>query len=114
MILGITFENRSRLPIAIISISVIKDNKQFNSVPYPSCVSEYTHRYGTEVVDRKFEYNLKFPTDICQLSAVSGFILFDVSPTDLENSSTPLTFLIHSTRGKVQKIELPPSQIEWI
>lgn len=114
LMLSLTFENRSRLPIAIISISVIKDNKELNFEPYPSCVGEYTHRHGNEIVDRKFEYNLNLPVDIQQLSAVSGVVLFGISPTDLENLSTPLTLLIRSTRGKVQKIELPPDQIKWI
>lgn len=114
LVLSMTFENRSRLPIAITSVSIIKDNKELNLAPYPSCVGEYTHRYGTEIVDRKFEYNLKLPVDIQQLSAVSGFVLFDVSPTELENLPTPLMLLIHSTRGRVQKIELPSDQIKWI
>lgn len=112
LILVITFENRSRLPIAITSISAILNGKEIKPIRYPHCVGEYTHRVGPEVIDKKFEYNLKLPADIQQLSAVSGYILFDVSPKDFENLSTPLTLLVHSTRGKVQKIELQPDQIK--
>ena len=110
----ITFENRSRLPIAITSISVTINDKTIEPKPYPCCVNSYTHRIGNEVIDRKFEYNLNLPADIQQLSALSGHILLDIAPEVLENLSTPLTLAIHSTRGRIQKIELSPNQIKWI
>ena len=112
LILVISFENRSQLPIAITSISAILNGQEISPIPYPHCVSEYTHRFGLEVIDKKFEYNLKLPADIQQLSSVSGYVLLDVSPKEFENLSTPLTLLVHSTRGRVQKIELQLDQIK--
>lgn len=114
LLCDITFENRSRLPIAITSISVTINNKTIEPKPYPCCVNSYTHRIGNEVIDRKFEYNLKLPADIQQLGALSGHVLLDISPEVLENLSTPLTFVIRSTRGRVQKIELSPNLIKRI
>lgn len=114
LLCDITFENRSRLPIAITSIFLTINNKTIEPKLYPCCVNSYTHRIGNEVIDRKFEYNLKLPADIQQLSALSGHVLFDVAPTELENLATPVTLLIHSTRGRVQKIELSPDLIKWI
>ena len=81
---------------------------------YPRNVGEYTHKSGNEVIDRKFTYNLKLPADIQQLGALSGHVLFDISPKDFENISTPLTVLVHSTRGRVQKIGLKPNQIKYM
>lgn len=114
LILVITFENHSRLPIAITSVSIALNQENCDCLPYPYNVGEYIKRNGNEVVDRKFTYNLHLPSDIQQLSAVSGYVLFDISPKEIENLSTPLTLSIHSTRGKAQKIELPSNQIKWI
>lgn len=109
----VTFENRSRLPISVTSISCSLHGKIITPIRYPQGVGEYIHRIGKDIVDKKFEYNLSFPADIQQLCAVSGYILFDISQEDLENLSTPLILQVHSTRGRAQKIELQPSQIEW-
>ena len=114
MILIVTFENRSRLPISVTSISAIMNGNILKPLRHPHCVGEYTKKDGDEVIDRKFEYDLRLPADIQQLSAVSGYILFDVSLKELETLSTPLILQFHSTRGGVQQIELQPSQIKWI
>lgn len=114
LILMITFENRSSLPIAVTSISTTLHNTKIEPVRFPHCVGEYTQRNGNEVIDRKFTYNLQIPVDIQQFGATSGYILFDISPEDLRNLSTPLILQFHSTRGRVQQIELQPSQIKWI
>lgn len=114
LVLIITFENRSRLPISVTSTSAIINGNEYELLQHPHCVGEYTHKHGNNVVDRKFEYNLRFPSDIQQLSAISGYLLFDVVPKELENLSTPLILQVHSTRGLVQKIELQPNQIKWI
>lgn len=114
LLCAISFENRSRLPIAITSISATANNRTIQPNPYPCCVNNYAHRIGNDVIDRKFEYNLKLPADIQQLSALSGYVLFELSPEEIEKLSTPLTLAIHSTRGRVQKIELSPNLIKRI
>lgn len=113
LVIGITFENRSQLPIAVTSVSLIVNNQESLPLKHPHCVGSYAHREDGEVIDRKFTYNLDFPVDISQLSAVSGQILFEFSPVVLKKLSTPLTLLIHSTRGRVQKILFQPDQIQW-
>lgn len=114
LIFVVTFENRSRLPIAITSISAIINTKNVESLSYPYHVGDYVYRSGKEILDSKIEYNLKLPADISQLSALSGYVLFELSPEEIESLATPLTLLIHSTRGRVQKIELKSNQIKWI
>lgn len=114
LILVITFENRSCLPIAVTSISVTLHGEKLEPLRHPHCVGEYTQRSGDEVIDRKFTYNLQIPADIQQFGAASGYILFDISPEELQNQSTLLILAICSTRGRVQKIELQPHQIKWI
>lgn len=67
MLLDITFENRSQLPIAITDVHVFLNNHELTVEKYPLCVEEYSHLHGKEVVDRKFLYNLEFPIAIQQL-----------------------------------------------
>ena len=114
LIFVITFENRSRLPIAITSVSATLNNQEVKSLSYPHHVGDYVYRSGDKILDSKVEYNLKLPADIQQLSALSGYVLFELSPKEIENLSTPLILLIRSTRGRVQKIELSSDQIKWI
>ena len=114
LILVITFENRSQLPISVTSVSSTINGKKISPLPYPNCVGNYEYKKSDIIVDRKFEYNLKLPVDIQQLCAVSGYILLDVSPKELQTLSTPLILQVHSTRGMAQKIELKPDQIKWL
>ena len=114
MLLDIAFENRSQLPISVTSVHIFLNHHELEIEEYPSCVGEYTHLHGGEVVDRKFLYNLKFPVTIQQLGASAGKILLEFSQKELENPSTPLIFQVYSTRGRVQQIELPCNQIEYL
>ena len=114
LVLSLAFENRSQLPIAVTSIQMKIGKTTIDSVKYPAFVGEYFHKHGQEVVDKIFEYNIKLPLDINQLSASSGCVLFDIAQEELENLSTPLTILIYSTRGRVQKIRLQPDQIKYL
>lgn len=111
LLITLTFENRSVLPIAITSIKCFIDKKEFPLFEHPICVKEYAHSRGKEVIDRKFLYNINFPVDIQQLSAFSGSIVLELSQKELETLSTPLTLQVFSTRGKAQKIELKKDQI---
>lgn len=111
LLITLTFENRSVLPIAITSIKCFTDKQEFPLFEHPICVAEYAHSRGNEVIDRKFLYNINFPIDIQQLSAFSGSIVLELSRKELEMLSTPLTLQFFSTRGKAQKIELMKDQI---
>lgn len=113
MLISLTFENRSRLPISITSISVLINGAEIIPETYPKCVEWYSHMEGKEVVDRKFLYNLNFPVDVQPLFAVSGHILLDVPLKEIEKLSTPLILKVHSTRGRAQEIEFPHNQIEY-
>lgn len=114
MLLDIAFENRSQLPIAVTSVHVFLNNHELEVMEYPWSVNEYTHLQGGKIVDKKFLYNLEFPVTIQQLGASAGKMLLEFSPKELESPSTPLIFQVHSTRGRVQQIELPCNQIEYL
>lgn len=62
MLLTLAFENRSQLPIAITSVRIFLNGHELSAAKYPICVSQYTHRHGSEVVDRKFLYISTFPS----------------------------------------------------
>lgn len=61
LLITLTFENRSVLPIAITSIKCFTDKQEFPLFEHPICVKEYAHSRGKEVIDRKFLYNIIFP-----------------------------------------------------
>ena len=111
LILNVVFENRSRLPIAITNLSLSINEETIECMPYPFSVGSYTNREGREVVNRIFTYNLDLPVDIQQLSAASGYVLFEIPQEYIQNPSTPLILLVSSTRGAVQRIELPNTKI---
>lgn len=112
--INMTFINKSRQPISIFSIKLNANEKLYTSLPYPENVGKYTLRDGNEVIDRIFTYILPLPIDLQCLCAASGYISFDVPKEVLKNSSIPLTLLIQSTRGSVQKIELKHTQIKYL
>lgn len=111
--INMSFINKSRLPISIISVSLKVNNHIYESVPYPENVGKHTLREGKEIVNRIFMYNILFPLSIGSLNASSGFIAFDVSKEAIQSPSAPLTLLIHSTRGLKQKVKLAHNQIDW-
>lgn len=110
--IAILFENRSRLPISIIDITLIVGEKEVSFEPFPRCVSEYFHKKGSEIVDKKFLYNLNFPVSLSQLGAESGYLLLDISQEDFEKLPTHLTLKVRSSRGLAQKKLLNTEKIK--
>lgn len=113
LVFVIAFENHSHLPIAITAISAVLNNQTIKAMPHPHPVGDFVYRNGNNILDTKVEYNLKLPADIQQLSALSGYVLFELLPEEIENLSTPVTLAVRSTRGREQKIELSPDLIKW-
>lgn len=111
LVIVIVFENRSRLPISITDVTLIAEEKELSFEPYPRCVAKYSHKEGSEVVDRKFLYNLAFPVSLAQLEAASGHLLLDISQEEFEKLPTQVTLQVRSTRGRVQKKQLSSSDI---
>lgn len=106
------FENRSNLPISITNVTLMAAEKELSFEPYPRCVSEYYHKKGSEIVDKKFLYNIAFPVSLSQLEAASGHLLLDISQEDFEKLPTHLTLKVYSSRGRVQKKQLNTSVIK--
>lgn len=113
LIFVIAFENHSQLPISITAISAVLNNQIIKPLAYPRPVGDFVYHNGNNILDTKVEYNLKLPADIQQLSALSGYVLFELLPEEIENLSTPVTLAVRSTRGREQKIELSPNLIKW-
>lgn len=114
LILIVNFENRSQLPISVISTNLLFNKQLLKPLRYPKWVGYHKYSDGPEVVDRVFKYNLELPLNIDYLSALSGHILFDISEEDLQNLSTPATLQLRVSRGSALKISLKPNQIKWI
>lgn len=114
LLISCIFENRSQLPISVIRFKLKINGKIYEPVKYPRTIRKYTNNEGKIVVDRIFIYNLHTPADISQLSAIHGYILFELPPEVFETSAIETILLVYSTRGRVQQIQLPHRKIEFL
>jgi len=115
-----SFVNKSRLPILITRISLDYMGKIIDCEAISTKTAEYTNSQGLEVISRREEYSKAFPIALTSLGGDYGIILFENVQEPLEDSTTHLTFLIGTNRGKIiqMKLELPPGWVEtrkgWI
>lgn len=114
LILIVNFENRSQLPISVISANLSFSKETHKPLRYPKWVGHHKYSDGPEVVDRKFTYNLEFPINMNSLTAASGYILFDIPEEKLQNLSTAAILRLRVTRGLALRILLKQNQIKWI
>ena len=102
-----SFENKSRLPIAITRISLLIDGVVYDCVPVPTMVYEEVRRSRGEEVGRLQEFSIQMPIPLDSLSARSGFLHFELPEGILLSEPTALTFLISTNRSKTKRMTLP-------
>ena len=112
MILYIMINNKSRLPIAIESLSITYKDKIFPCALIPKKTFERTTKTGSVIKENKSYYTLQLPIYLPSLGGTSGYFLFDIPEEVSQNLSTPLTVLIHSNRGKATEMKLPFESVE--
>lgn len=106
----IAFENKSRLPVSINTISILIDGTYYPCRYIPQVVREKEHYTGnkTEITER--QYSIPFPVNLPSLGATSGFVLF-VFPTGIAlPPSKNVNFQVSSNRGKAIEMKLPLDQ----
>ena len=100
------FENKSRLPISITSISVLIDGVSFPCVSIPHAAYTITEKTGSTVTRYKEFPGLSMPLNLSGLSGSSGFLDFDIPQEYLQKLSTPLILQVATNRGRLKQIQL--------
>lgn len=101
--------NKSRLSIAVSSVSLVLGDLMASCTPVPKCVADYTRKSGKEVIERRFEYSASLPVAITGLGGTTAIFLFENLPQQIPADAKDLTLLIGTNRGKPvkKKLSLP-------
>ena len=108
IILYISFENKSRLPVSITGISVI-----YNEIPYPcqeipvKVYETTTRRNRTEILSHHEYFSMSIPIFLPGLGGTSGYVYFEAPEEIFQPDTTHLTFQVTTNRGKAIKRTLP-------
>lgn len=100
LVLYVSFQNRSRLPISIDTIGIVFDNNVYQCEPVSRAA--YIARNNKEPVSEI--RTISFPINLSPLSGSSGFVEFVLSPDDLKKLSTRLTLQVSTNRGNPAKM----------
>lgn len=102
----VIFENNSRLPISVTSISIQIDGIFYPCSAIPEKVITNEVKRNGEILSYKETYSMTMPIEIGSLGAAAGYIYFDNLPELEQLLSKPLIFRVSTNRGKVFQIEL--------
>lgn len=113
MIVYISIQNESRLPISINDISLIIDKKKYTGNSVPPHSLRYTD-LATDIPAVREHFTIQFPLNLGALAGASGYIRPDV-PEDISRTlSTPLTFQVATNRGNsIQKLLALDKWTDW-
>lgn len=107
----LSFENLSRSPISLTSISIKVNGVFYPCRHIPQKVKSTEHMIGGKIVSTHDVFNISLPIELGGLGATSGYILF-VLPKD---AGTPdaktVTFQISSNRGAAVEMSLSLEQL---
>lgn len=110
----VSFENNSRLPIAITRIILDVDGG-VDCIPISKWIGtnqrSHTEHHNDGSVEKVVEwqnvrYTLSIPISLPGLGAVSGDVWFDVSQSSLPPVPKQLSFLVHTNRGRLRRMTL--------
>ena len=102
----LVFENKSRLPICINSVSVVIDGIPFPCAIIPHVSYTVTRKSGSKVIGEREYPSLALPLNLGGLSGSSGFLDFDIPQEYLQKISTPLTLQVSTNRGNLKQMKL--------
>lgn len=109
LILTMSFENCSQLPIAITNIKYISSEGEHSCEAIPIKLSENTQRTGG-IPSHSERLSDRLPIQLSPLGATSAIIVFAKLPAVPETGAKSLTFEFCTNRGSSLRktLELPP------
>lgn len=110
LLIYLAIVNKSRLPVSITSIAIVKDELIIPCVKFPKAVMTEKHTIAGKLIDLKNTYTMTMPISLSPLAGTSGFCYFEFSQAaDLTNAKD-LTFQVCTNRGKAVQMTLPLPQ----
>ncbi|MDD3325410.1 MAG: hypothetical protein PHN38_09860 [Sulfurospirillaceae bacterium] len=97
----VMLNNKSRLPIAINSISLYYNNKNIFCEKIPKKILNRTLKTGTTITSREEIKSEPFPISLNGLLGSSGYLLFFTEGYDF-NKEDKVDINIFTNRGKIQ------------
>lgn len=95
----LSFQNRSRLPISINSVSVLIDGSAYQCELVPHSAFK---KYNSGVLVSEIK-TMTFPVNLSPLSGSAGFVEFAAPEEELRKLSTHLTLQVSTNRGNLPK-----------
>ena len=112
-ILNMSFENKSQLPISITRIAMVVHGSKTDCTVTDVPMIEINKKNGDGSIYGYDELRcLPIPIHLSELGSAGGFILFENVPDLPEPSSTHLTLLIATNRGRAIEKQFPLPQ-DW-
>lgn len=111
-IFHVSFENQSRIPIAISRIYLIIGSNEYECTRYPKKVFETTSRINNEITSHEVYKSLEHPIAIPSLGGASGYIAFEDCQQIIGAPATVATFRLHTNRGRPFEIQVPLESVE--
>ena len=113
ILLYVCFTNKSRLPVSITKISLLRCGLHIQCNPIPKLVFSSISKTGDRTTNEEKHYSISIPINLNPLYATSGYLYFHlVQETVLQNASV-LTFEVQTNRGVIKKmtLELPSENL---
>lgn len=106
LFLHLNIENKSRISIAVTSISAQVGGDFIDCNPISHVYFTNISRQGGEIVNQVERYSLGMPINLASLEATSGVLLFELPTQDALDASIPLNVRLTTTRGTID-VTLP-------
>lgn len=100
LLLYMSFENKSRLPIAITSIGIKINEITYTCTEIPIVTFQETTRCKGEILSHHEYTSIPLPISLSGLGATSGYVYFEFPGADFEFDATHLNFQLTTNRGR--------------
>lgn len=107
LILYLSFQNKSRLPISIDSITLVTEDSNYFCNTIQHIIFTITPKTGKTIAGKSDITSILFPINLSSLGGASGYVEFDFPQEASKRLSTHLNLQVQTNRGALPKMQLP-------